>query len=441
MLFTIVDAETTSKWVNKAEILELGYMQVNEKLEIIRYGNLYFYKSEFDIENEAQAVHKLQRSFLEKYESSFTENIIKLYTLTQKSILVGKNSDRYDIPLIINFLKRHAPELDTIEVVKSIDIQEKFKKRFREYYKAQHNGETTRKFGTLTELMDVIGYTQERVLEEFKNDLGGCEGREQAHSALYDVYMTYLLMKFAVVNGDIVIHEEYSKKQEEALWERTRADIADMCEEVIIDGFVDMAQYLECFQHCIRHYNISGSTCPNIGMSGAQIIKRLGDVNFQEAFVKLDAANLGFIPVDSMFNLDIRHVCYMLTNIYLFTGDAIFMLLMRILLSHGKFAAKRIVQYKGDAFNCSKRAHQDSTIITYLDYDAFRNKEWPNLSRPVDLNNPADVNLFKNDPRSFWRKAIPHEQVLYAELAYGIISWDAESIYGLLIMLAKREDF
>jgi DNA polymerase III epsilon subunit-like protein len=198
MIYTILDIETTGFSRENDDLLEVGYMQVNKQLEIIRSGSLYFYKPEYKIESQAQSIHKLTRSFLCKHEDEFDDNIVSLYTLMHQGILIGKNSNRFDIPYLEAFFRRNAFCLFPVTHKGLLDLQPYYGPKYKKWYETK-TGLSTNKLGSLTELIEMIGLTQEQVQQQFREVFKG-EERVQAHSALYDVYMTYLLLEYAIEN-------------------------------------------------------------------------------------------------------------------------------------------------------------------------------------------------------------------------------------------------
>lgn len=196
MLFNIIDIETTGFNTVKDDILEVGYIRCNQEFKIVAHGVLYFYRPEFQVESDAQKVHKLTRSFLKEHESEFDRNMVTLYTLVQKGILVGKNSDKFDIPFIRDFILKYAkPLYGTCQFANSIDMQTRMKDKFQSWYKQTYGG-VTKRSGRLEEYMGVIGLTMEEVQEKFVQQFPEVKERQQPHSALYDAFMTYLVFRW-----------------------------------------------------------------------------------------------------------------------------------------------------------------------------------------------------------------------------------------------------
>lgn len=168
MIGTVMDIETTG-WLkfetnpttgvstlsDDSEILEVGYMNIDMNTKkILTYGTLYFYKPYFRIETEAQRVHGLTRDFLKKYEGDFEKNMIALNSLIQCGCIIGKNSEKFDIPFIKAFIDKHMgrkfniPNLVALAEMKkynggtisysdtlaALDLQSIYKERYRKLY-------------------------------------------------------------------------------------------------------------------------------------------------------------------------------------------------------------------------------------------------------------------------------------------------------------------
>ena len=206
MLFTILDIETTgfkhglSTAEDNDDILEVGYIQVDENLKMLRHGVFYFYQDDFVLKEDFERVHKLSKEFLEQHREEFNDSIIKLYTLMQEGIVIGKNNIEFDTPFILDFLKRRGKGLPIINIVNQVDLQDIFTPIFRRWYKERYN-ENTRRKGKLGELMEVIDKSMEEVESEYKELFPDVADRCGAHSALFDTYMTYLLLEHAVKDG------------------------------------------------------------------------------------------------------------------------------------------------------------------------------------------------------------------------------------------------
>jgi len=134
MIGTIIDIETTG-WLkfetnpttgvstlsDESEILEIGFINIDmQTKKILTHGTLYFYKPYFHVESQAQSVHGLTREFLKQYEGDFNKNMIALNSLIQSGCLIGKNSEKFDIPFIKAFIDKHMGRKFDIPLLVSI---------------------------------------------------------------------------------------------------------------------------------------------------------------------------------------------------------------------------------------------------------------------------------------------------------------------------------
>lgn len=199
MIFTVFDVETNGQ-SKYSDILEAGYIQINENLEILRHGSLYFWRDDWKINWQAQQIHKLQQGFLEEAcpdQATFNGNLVRLYTLFNRSQLIGKNSFRFDEPCIEYFLQRYIKGIPIPEPDGQLDLQDIFVDKFRKWYGEKYGVSAGRKLGKLDELIEVIGLSQDEVQKMYREELG-MNSRGEYHCAEYDAYMTYILLKYAV---------------------------------------------------------------------------------------------------------------------------------------------------------------------------------------------------------------------------------------------------
>lgn len=167
MIGTVVDIETTgflkfqqdaegrSILSDDSEILEVAFMNINlTTCRPVNYGVLYFYKPYFNIESDAQRIHGITREFIQKYEDKFEENLIALNSLLQSSLIIGKNCNAFDIPVMKAFIEKHAGKkfdipalvakadmkgynggkVTYVNDMYSIDVQSCYKERFHQLY-------------------------------------------------------------------------------------------------------------------------------------------------------------------------------------------------------------------------------------------------------------------------------------------------------------------
>jgi DNA polymerase elongation subunit (family B) len=232
MIGTVVDIETTgflkfdtdehgfSRLSDNSEILEVGFITIDmSTARILNHGELYFYKPYFNIESDAQRIHGLTRDFLKQYEQDFEKNLIALNSLIQSTCIIGKNSDKFDMPFIKAFIDKHAgPKFNIPEVVSTLnmkaysngyveypdrsyamDLQVLFKNKYHElYYDKYHVSLASNKRGTLTDYIDVIPDAQEATDAIYagfsKTRVTG------AHGALYDATMTLVVWMYMFIN-------------------------------------------------------------------------------------------------------------------------------------------------------------------------------------------------------------------------------------------------
>lgn len=202
MIFTAFDIETTGLGRQSDDILELGYIRFdNETFEIYGYGEVWFYKPEFQVEKAAY-VHHLSRGFLMQHQDKFEENLATMYSVLQGATVVGKNSYAFDIPFVENWMRRQARYLIPLQVRCSLDIQDKCGAYYQVWCRENNVTPSSAK-GKLEDYMKMFGIAEQQLKNDF-HKLFKSE-RDQAHSALFDAYMTYLAAKHAVEKGIVNI--------------------------------------------------------------------------------------------------------------------------------------------------------------------------------------------------------------------------------------------
>ena len=241
MLYTFIDIETTGLMKFDAnavlipDILEVGYLIVDvNSFKVLKYGTMYFYQDHFDIENEAQRFHGLTRTFLKDYEDQFDQNLCALAALISSATIVGKNSEKFDIPFIKYFIKKYRNDLFDMDALTtrlqmkayddkswvhysgepgSLDLQGLYAPMYRvknlmnirgvldrfyrddftkdEYESWESQVQDNRKRGTLEQYVELIPDGFEMVNQYYDNLEKDRSTR--AHGALYDCVMTYLV--------------------------------------------------------------------------------------------------------------------------------------------------------------------------------------------------------------------------------------------------------
>ena len=226
-MYTVIDIETTgflkydSNHTLITDLLEFGYIQLDDKLRIVNHGTLYFYEPHFDIENDAQRIHGLTRQFLEAHATDNYTNATAMAAMLTNTIIIGKNTDGFDIPFIKAWLKKmYGYNLDigyTTEVLGmkgyhggyvfhrdnslSLDLQKCYKPYWQQAMREQGFAIGNKK-GSLSQYVEAIPGGFDMVKEIYG---GLTKDRETlAHGALYDCVMTYLvLVQYIIKNGGI----------------------------------------------------------------------------------------------------------------------------------------------------------------------------------------------------------------------------------------------
>lgn len=200
---TTIDIETTG-YMRCAggpsdAMLSFGYIRHDEKFNILSADTLYFYKPEFNIENEgALKVHGLTREFLKQYENDFDKNLATVYSIMYMGNIVGKNSKAFDIPFITTFMYNQCDSLLELYNKSSVDLESELSAEFKRYWKWEHDGEKTLKRGTLAEYAVMAGITEDEINKVYNSLPVQVQAPIGYHTALYDATVTFLVAKWAV---------------------------------------------------------------------------------------------------------------------------------------------------------------------------------------------------------------------------------------------------
>lgn len=192
MVLTFLDIETTGFDFRTDDILQVGFVRADEKGKIINAGNLYYYQPHFNVESSAFEVHGITRQHLEPYEADFIKNVSGLYTMLQRGYIIGKNSNRFDIPFCVGWINKTCPGyLPNINVFRTCDVQDVMAPVFRSEWEKQF-GESTRKHGTLEQYVKILNIESfVKQMYEVAQKFAKEPARAGYHDALYDAVATY----------------------------------------------------------------------------------------------------------------------------------------------------------------------------------------------------------------------------------------------------------
>ena len=223
-MYTIIDIETTgflkrdSEGTLMNDILEFGYINVDNSFQIVNYGTLYFYEPWFNVESDAQKVHGITRQFLQQMNPDTLSNAAAMVAMLTNTTIVGKNTDGFDLPFIKAWVKKlfdnNFDIARTTEVLKmkgynggtvyhfddsqSLDLQKLYGPIWRS--ELQDSGVAVgNKRGSLTDYIMAVPGGMDAV-DSIYNEL--VKDREtRAHGALYDCVMTYIILLQYVIKS------------------------------------------------------------------------------------------------------------------------------------------------------------------------------------------------------------------------------------------------
>lgn len=199
MVYTVFDIETTGLNTYKDDILSFGFIRFNSDFEILASDTLYFYKQGYNVEhNKASEVHGLTEKFLKQYKDEFNDNATRMYAICYNSVLIGKNSDAFDIPFVTNFFLKNIDSLPKLVIKSSYDLQTHFKN----YYKDK-TGST--RAGKLGEYAELLGITKEDIDAVYNSLPTKDNASIHLHGALYDSVVTFMVFKEYAKIADIKI--------------------------------------------------------------------------------------------------------------------------------------------------------------------------------------------------------------------------------------------
>lgn len=205
-MFTVIDIETTGLNKSTGKLLEVAYARINPDCSIIGTGAMWFYDPEipdFDVfvdHCSGREINGLTSEFLKPHKRDFYLNLAHLCTVIQGEYLIGKNLKKFDIPFLNNYLTDRLYRVDVdIPTAKGyVELQDFFSPIFKKYWFEKY-GANTRQLGTLEDYIAMENISTDEINEQFKVMFGAHNARGQgAHSALYDVVMTYMILKVGI---------------------------------------------------------------------------------------------------------------------------------------------------------------------------------------------------------------------------------------------------
>ena len=198
MILTVYDIETNG-FVEKGvypDVYQLGFIRVDTNFRVHGSGSLYFYDSVTfaDYKQDAGDVHGISESFLKTHEDKFNENIATAYAILNECLTVGKNNLSFDNNVIREFINKYRPAKSApFRMGKTIDVQSYMGIFYREWCTAHGVPVTTRKTGTLSEYMNVMGIN-EVVVKTFAKNNNIKLDEARPHDALFDATLTYMCL-------------------------------------------------------------------------------------------------------------------------------------------------------------------------------------------------------------------------------------------------------
>lgn len=175
--FVVFDIETTGFSSITCDIIQFAYCEFHGG-QFVKAENLYFYYDGMSWSDEAEQVHKISRDYLKQYRDDFKTNLLKMYSVLNRSNVCGHNSNHFDCPFVRNWLSRMGMgdfefgiKQDTMVDMRPIHKRPRIK---------------------LTKLSELCGLTQESI-NYATNMWFGDSNIRNSHDAAYDVTATALI--------------------------------------------------------------------------------------------------------------------------------------------------------------------------------------------------------------------------------------------------------
>ncbi len=205
-MFTVIDTETGGLDVNTADVWQFAWLTFDSHDQPVDRGSLYFFREGMPMDPGASRVNGLTYEYLSQYKQQFFDNLIRMFTVMNNNILVGYNSDRYDIPLIRNFIMRNGgPQF----IHRAIDSRDAMQFAMPLYNK----GTNSNRWKKLTDVSAMFGFTEEYIKEKAAEWFPGITTRG-AHDAVYDVTATALITYYCKERGAVLLNQTQQQKQQ-----------------------------------------------------------------------------------------------------------------------------------------------------------------------------------------------------------------------------------
>ena len=185
--FVVFDLETTGFSSMTCDVVQFAYCEFDANMQLVKAENLYFYYEGMSWSQEAaDASHHLTLDYLRKYKDDFRANVLKMYSILNRSNVCGHNSNNFDCPFAKNWLARmgltdfeFGIKQDTMIGLRPLHKRPRIK---------------------LTKLADMCDLS-DKTIRYVANMWFGSENIRGPHDAAYDVTMTALLTMKGLRDG------------------------------------------------------------------------------------------------------------------------------------------------------------------------------------------------------------------------------------------------
>lgn len=202
MKYLLFDIETTGLNVYNDDICQFAYIILNEKFEMVKAEELFFYYDGMHVSPESYEVHHLSAEFLKQYEDKFIDNLAKMHILVSRANVIGHNADKFDYPFVRNFINRFGlPDTECNSLIDTVSV---FKPYGRMMNRKHAKGwtEYIGKFAPTSVSLEVLPKKlgiDESTITVLEEAMFGKSS--QQHNACYDCIATYLCLMVARKEG------------------------------------------------------------------------------------------------------------------------------------------------------------------------------------------------------------------------------------------------